>query len=39
MADDPIKRKNPQLWFRYHLTWKDDAPVVERGFFKVTGCP
>jgi hypothetical protein len=28
-----------RIWFRYHLTWKDDAPVVEREFFKVTGCP
>jgi len=28
-----------RIWFRYHLTWKDDAPFVEREFFKVTGCP
>lgn len=28
-----------RIWFRYHLTWNDDAPVVEREFFKVTGCP
>jgi hypothetical protein len=28
-----------RIWIRYHLTWKDDAPVVEREFFKVTGCP
>jgi hypothetical protein len=28
-----------RIWFRYHLTWMDDAPVVEREFFKVTGCP
>jgi hypothetical protein len=28
-----------RIWFRYHLTWKDDAPVVERDFFNVTGCP
>lgn len=25
--------------FRYHLTWKEGAPVVEREFFNVTGCP
>jgi len=24
---------------RWHLTWKDGAPFVERYFFKVTGCP
>lgn len=28
-----------RIWFRYHLTWKDDEPVVEREFFNVTGCP
>jgi len=28
-----------RIWFRHHLTWKDDAPVVEREFFNVTGCP
>jgi hypothetical protein len=28
-----------RLWFRYHLTWRDDAPVVEREFFNVEGCP
>jgi hypothetical protein len=28
-----------RIWERYHLTWRDDAPVVERYFFKVTGCP
>ena len=24
---------------RWHFTWKDGEPVVERYFFKVTGCP
>jgi hypothetical protein len=28
-----------RLWFRYHLTWKDGEPLVEREFFEVTGCP
>ena len=28
-----------RIWFRYHLTARDDVPIVEREFFKVTGCP
>jgi len=28
-----------RIWERWHLTWKDGAPFVERYFFKVTGCP
>lgn len=28
-----------RISFRYHLTWRDGQPVVERVFFKVTGCP
>jgi hypothetical protein len=28
-----------RVWFRTHVTWNDDTPVVEREFFKVTGCP
>lgn len=28
-----------RVWFRTHVTWTDDIPVVEREFFKVTGCP
>ena len=28
-----------RVWERWHLTWKDGAPFVERYFFKVTGCP
>ena len=28
-----------RVWFRTHVTWNDDIPVVEREFFKVTGCP
>ena len=27
------------IQFRYHVTWQDDEPIVEREFFKVTGCP
>jgi hypothetical protein len=25
--------------FRVHVTWHDGEPIVEREFFKVTGCP
>ena len=25
--------------FRLHVTWHDGEPIVEREFFKVTGCP
>ena len=25
--------------FRIHVTWHDGEPIVEREFFKVTGCP
>ena len=25
--------------FRLHVTWHDGAPIVEREFFNVTGCP
>ena len=25
--------------FRFHVTWHDGEPIVEREFFKVTGCP
>jgi len=28
-----------RIWERWHLTWKDGEPFVERYFFKVTGCP
>ena len=28
-----------RIWERWHLTWKDGAPFVERYIFKVTGCP
>ena len=28
-----------RVWERWHLTWKDGSPFVERYFFKVTGCP
>jgi hypothetical protein len=28
-----------RISFRYHLTWRNGEPVVERGFFSVTGCP
>jgi len=28
-----------RIWERWHLTWKDGAPFVERYLFKVTGCP
>ena len=28
-----------RLWFRYHATWQGGTPIVEREFFKVTGCP
>ena len=24
---------------RWHISWKDGAPFIERYFFKVTGCP
>ena len=28
-----------RIAFRYHLTWHNGEPVVERVFFSVTGCP
>jgi len=28
-----------RVWYRYHATWQGDLPIVEREFFKVTGCP
>jgi hypothetical protein len=27
-----------RIWYRYHATWQGDTPIVEREFFKVTGC-
>jgi hypothetical protein len=28
-----------RISFRYHLTWRDGRPQVEREFFAVSGCP
>jgi hypothetical protein len=28
-----------EIRFRYHLTWRDGQPIVEREYFGVAGCP
>jgi hypothetical protein len=35
----PVSRNGITVSFRLHATWRDGEPIVEREFFKVTGCP